>query len=1184
MSSERRLAAGLRGAAAIGTLWLAAFAPPTAGQVQANMTPAASASTVTLSPTKLMAAPALGSAGAVEVRLRWTVTDGWLPDGGFNVYRADRSGALNALPLGAGAAVSAPAQLDIGGARPLELKALLIHATAVSSGTVLPHLTASVARAASATVTFDQLGAQAMQTQALKGPRLSGSTNATNAAAASAAANAPVAAASTHALLVNPTPAQLAVDARRTLLLAATLHPAVGDALGLSFDDKTVTVGQSVRYELRPISGGREMPAVASVSFVVPTGMDGLKPPAPTGLRAQQLDATRVAMRWERLSPLAEALMGVAGYDVYRTSPGRPRVKLNKVPVLVFDTANVDADGNATNVKESPSFYVDLTPALGSVTYELTVTDVFGRTSDPARVAITVQDWRKPRAVTLAQAQLQVPASAPAGSRSVSRVRPFLVAPDTPPKLSALVAWTPSPDQSQGVNYRVYRVDTELGTTQQPVLLTTAPLAGDALAGASLPAGTIREALAAQTCLVQVRKGVTIPGTQATALATGSRGKSGAKSGAVQPAPIGPCGLNRLTPANRAQAEQFLLEPVQVLTYTDATAQPDHYYRYYVAAVFTRNNEEATPIQTNVVAQPDLTPPSAPGNLASSFELSPAPASGAAAPQDLNTKKTALAATGLTLSNWSGPLVRAQPRNLGGTLNLSWTASPRAKAYEVYRAYATRLAPSVAAPTTGSAGACTGSSSAQTLMVGGHAVTVSSPVCIGKPVLAALTWKAPLKDADFVLLGTTTDTRYADPVGRSSAQYYTYRVVPLNRWKVPGVMAELAARAPATMPPTAPKLLAGTAAPDGGVQIEYAPVLDSGEEVVRYELWRFPLGQPVSGTTTVSSGTAAAAPASTTSASSASSAANASGTGTSKSGAIGATSGSAQVAAARTSGLLSGAAGRYGVVMRQPVLSAALRAGDSSVQSRLLADMTQGMKVAETAANATAAGNGQVGSWLAEAGSASLSWRNDYAYWVKAVDQDGLSSDSQPIDVTPLKFSASAPTNVAASWNAGECAVNVSWQTADPDTAGFIVERELQPGSVAAGGGTTATAQTASGQTIITGLQSMNTTATLQRDDYAQLSGITAPSATSVVDHSVFPDNAYLYRVRTLDQAGNLSAPVVTATAVAVPDGCGSTGTRRITARPAPTATQPDTDTPVVTPPAPVVPKPADEIDISPPK
>jgi hypothetical protein len=1267
-------------------------------------TPPTQATPATLSAIDLRAQPALGAGGKVEVRLRWTVKEGWLPDGGFNLYRSDRSTPLNPAPLGAGGAGAAPEQLDVGSAHPVALRSLITQATAVAAGTTLPKLSVTVTRPASASAAFDQAATQAQQLQAVTAPAFA-STPITGAAPASGTVASPRVAPRPAALLPAsaPTAAQVTAASRRTLLIGAAVQPAVASALGLTFDDTSVAAGQSYTYELRPIVNGAETTAVATLGLTVPTGTAGLKPAAPTGLRAYQVNADRVALRWDRLSLLAENAMGVASYDIYRATSGREPQKLNKIPVLVIDLADVDADGNPSNVHEAATFYTDTSPVIGRVSYLIRVTDVFGRTSDTASVALTVLDLHKPQPVTFAQAQLQAPAI-PIFPASYRRVRPFHVAASTPAKQNVLVAWTPSADT--GVNYQVYRVDAE-AQGAHPSPLTASPIAGSTMSASSLPSGTIRDVLVAQTCLAKVRSGGTILNMAAAIAAYQSAdAPTLLRNRKARPRPVGPCSLDLLTASARAQTEQSLLSGVQVLTYTDTTAQKDHYYRYYVAAVFTRNNEAATPIQTNVVTYPDFTPPAAPGNVTTNFRAAAASTStasssaaqtGTASPSGTNSSGSAggqssasisaqsaaaAAAAGggthvvgatagskaasaakqagpaFTLTDWKGPLVKAPPKDAGGTLVLTWSASPTAKSYEVYRANATQLTVPLHRGGTTTAGCVPGHATA---MVNGHPVSVSMPagVCVPAASLATVTWqKNPMADTDYVLLGTVTGTEYDDVISRSSAHYYDYRIVPINRWKVTGVMADVAARVPATMPPTPPKLLLGTAGADGGVQVEFVPDANAGEEVVTYQLWR----------SQISSGAlkAAAAQQSSAAGSSAVSSPSTSGQsttgGASKSAAAGAAAAANYTAQGGTyaktaTGVgstasrfpvgpkatqLAGAAGRFGVQMHQPMLSAAVRAG-TGIQDQLMASMLQGSKVADmTSTDAAAAA--PASPWLADAPSANLSWQNDYAYWVRAVDKDGLQSDSEPVDVTPLKVSASAPGGLTATWNSTQCRIDVAWQATDPETKGFIIERELS--SAGASSGSTGSAVSSGGQINPAGIKSVMT-AGMFADNYIQIAPITAATPTQYSDYSAFPDNAYLYRVRTLDAAGNLSTATELSTSVSVPDGCGNTATKRVLKRAAPAATAPastdaspasgtksgsasatsgtqsngpaaaaagtqasgttgssgspsstqnsgandpsnaggtpndaDSDTPVTSPPAPTVAKPADEIDI----
>lgn len=61
---------------------------------------------------------------------------------------------------------------------------------------------------------------------------------------------------------------------------------------------------------------------------------------------------------------------------------------------------------------------------------------------------------------------------------------------------------------------------------------------------------------------------------------------------------------------------------------------------------------------------------------------------------------------------------------------------------------------------------------------------------------------------------------------------------------------------------------------------------------------------------------------------------------------------------------------------------------------------------------------------------------------------------------------------MSATWNATNCQVDVSWQGADQEPAGYIVERELAPSATSTG--TPHTATTQGGQSVTLGLTAAN--------------------------------------------------------------------------------------------------------------
>ncbi len=1149
----------------------------------------------------LRAAAAVNTQGKIEVRLRWSLQDGWLPDGGFNVYRYDGAAAantmpspLNGVPLGNFAIANAPAAVQTGATHSVQVGALLGKA---KSSATLPPLSTPVTRGASAQAQFDQLGAVA---------RTAHSTQATQAAIAAAAKSLATAPTGNRASVVAggaapapsvgpvapvgarvsangvrraaPTAIDVTMQARRTLIMSAALHPEVASVLGLSFDDSNVTPGQTYTYRL---TNAQNATPLATATITVPQSSAQLKPAAPAGLQAQQLNADSVALRWQRLSSADEASLGVAQYDIYRLSmpdtlaaapSDRQKVssqgkKLNDEPVLVTDNVSPSSTSSAA-ATEAPAFFTDTTPPVVSVTYRVTVTDIFGRTSDPAQLSFAVQDWHKPLPVPYVGGQLmpqqpaQQAAFLSARARQYHRAAPFFKGAlgTAPASQQALVVWTPSfqdpslntiwgsgrlmPDP--GVAYQVYRIDTEQ-PAQAPVLLTPTPIIPALTPATQLPSVTPISSLVPNLPLK--------PDSARDALATAACVQIAAQATVLQQG----CRQISSTP----QFENYLLTPLSVYMYTDTGVSKDHYYQYLVVAVFTRNSQQSSPSASNIVAYPNLTPPASVSSASSSFQVASQAARTSPTPVIAGSKR----GNGFNLTDWSGPLVKAPPRDRGGDLMLSWTAGHEDVRYEVYRANATRPQSIQRVPPSASAVGCAVSSAK--VAVAPRACT--SKISVASTSLNYVTLSDPfgagsatagqsLKDSDFVLLGTTKDPKYVDQLARSSAEYYVYRIVPLNRWNVPGPLTSLGVRVQATMPPTKPKLLVGTPAPDGGVEVEFVPDGDTSEEVVSYELWRSTL-------TTSDSSTAsgAAQGGSVGSAGSTTAGVGPAATGTGP-------------AAGASPGVPVGAA-RYGIQTHHSIVSAAVRSGFAPLSS-LTPDKLRALsatRVVTTNASALPAGSSH-GAWLVEEPSGSLDWRKEYVYWVRAVDSDQLPSDSDLVDVQPLKVSAATPSGVTAVWSTVHCAVDLTWQRTDPDTAGFLVERELVP--TAQGGSSTGTAVSSSGQRITTGLS--ESTNLLPTDNYVQLSGITAPTAVSYTDTSAFPDNSYSYRVRTIDQAGNTSTPAVSATTVAIPDGCGNTAVHRIQKTSSAGTDSPSSNasTPVASPVAPTVPKPADEIDI----
>jgi hypothetical protein len=220
------------------------------------------------SPTVILRAAAAQGKSGVEVRLRWSITDGWLPDGGFNLYRSDRARPLNPIPLGATSSVASNAQINIGASHSFQLGKLLQKARQTPSAP-LPSLAVVQAPPPSAQAEFDRLAPPPPASPA----SLSTPSTVPTTTGPATSQPAQTITAQNVALIPSaaPTAAEATLASRRTLLLGAALHHDIANALGLSFDDATVTPGQTYTYTLRPIGNGTEGAAVATVTLTVPT-------------------------------------------------------------------------------------------------------------------------------------------------------------------------------------------------------------------------------------------------------------------------------------------------------------------------------------------------------------------------------------------------------------------------------------------------------------------------------------------------------------------------------------------------------------------------------------------------------------------------------------------------------------------------------------------------------------------------------------------------------------------------------------------------------------------------------------------------------------------------------------------------------------------------------------------------
>ncbi len=390
--------------------------------------------------------------GRPQVRVRWTLDSGWLPKGGFRLYKlagTDRK-PIYSSPASAAAGTqsrsllrSIPGSYDFASA--LALADTELRDAADRSA---PLFESQPTRPASSAAVFDALRASTIRARSLPGPGLASrdlSREIQNDPAVQQyrqrIRSTPP---GTRAL---PTDSERVRSARADLLAAAMTRREVSAALGLGFDDTEVTAGARYGYALHTVeAAGQESPRPVAVVQNVTVGADP-QPAAPTGFKAMQGSEDSVNLRWDRLTLEQEQRAGIASYNIYRLDPGAaaPR-KLNPQPVVIADLET------PSGPLEPIYFFRDAEVGPGAFNYRVSLVDMFGRESAPATLAFTVEDWRTPAPVVAAHASLR----------------------DGRPSIQ----WVAS--ESQSVRYKVYRSDPEQ-PGQAPQLITPTPIPGEPL-------------------------------------------------------------------------------------------------------------------------------------------------------------------------------------------------------------------------------------------------------------------------------------------------------------------------------------------------------------------------------------------------------------------------------------------------------------------------------------------------------------------------------------------------------------------------------------------------------------------------------------------------------------------------------------------------------------------------------
>ncbi|MEY2565288.1 MAG: hypothetical protein QOH88_3481 [Verrucomicrobiota bacterium] len=821
--------------------------------------------------------------GGNGVALRWTLQQGWLPDGGFNVYRVENGSRtrLNKDPLGAkakrgGSAAASRWQVAVKSAKTdksqrLEVfqdnyKAALEKAsqlpTGVTEESVRVFSATRHARPPSSKPVFEAIGDKVQQMRYAPGPALPAKVAQLQLRNLPAVSNYMKALTSASEM---PKPAQktsapskpqtgpIPPDAfvlspieelrtiRHNVLAGALIHSEMASDLGLSFDDKEAKADAKYEYALRSIDAAGKESAEDVATVIIPkVGADA--PLLPTGLVARQLDGENVGLRWERLTPEQTDVVGLPSYQVFRLGPGGDQgLALSKSPLVLADIPV--ADGHL----EPINFVQDRKVPVGDVSYQLVQTDMFGRQTKSEVLKFKMEDWQTPAAPKSAQAELK-------GN-------------------DVTFAWEASLLESgqvdPGVQYRIYREDIELKDNNRHQKKP------DKKAGALDFAEMIRDS--AEDSQDAKRELLTTTGIKGDNLDLPA-----ARSAAA-------------TPLHRGRLAYALSRhPQGWLKYVDHNVPPDHKYRYLVTAAYPKNNMESIGTLTTPVLVPVKTAPPPPANVRISVKTGSPGTPRVTA--DSGGRFTIAGRNDRRPMKLPAYFKAIRQQDTGAEVTISWdpVAGTAPVSYRVYRASATGLFgnPASNAAPPGATNMVPGSTSSnskvrplspsQPAAVNPVPVDKSGPssagpkksnlpapnnttnvsahlfsnvfqmppaalrqLTIGKHVLRYMDDIGTPPDSSFALVGEIKGkTTFTDDIGRSQAHRYVYRVIAVNRWGVPaggpreGIKgAEVKVRVPATMPPGAPAFLSVEQDDVGNIDLQFRPNLEE-ENVTSYEIRR----------------------------------------------------------------------------------------------------------------------------------------------------------------------------------------------------------------------------------------------------------------------------------------------------------------------------------------------------------
>ena len=815
--------------------------------------------------------------GAAAVRLRWMMDEGWIPNGGFNLYRSDGSSTpvkLNSTPLTVKGSLALTDQVYKTAIQPVRI-----------TGAQAFMAKSKVGRQSSST-TFAAMRASVKGvTGAAGGPPTTAQihTAITKTSAVSTFMSSLPRGSAQPQKRVFTANEKIAI-ARSHLAMSAMTLPGAADTLGMGYDDTKVTGNASYTYTLKAINNGSEG-QVATFSITV--GKDAL-PPAPIVEEPVQTGVGAMSLHFEVPQGVDESNFGIFYYKVTRTDSahlsGLVLSNGHIVPTYQTTTTGVEVaslvtyldQGRAATNRGGVSNAVPPV-AVGNVTYAVQLFDSFGRNNGaPVTVTTVCKDIAPPGPVTGATATYQAPTGV--GGKQ------FVIVNFTPSVGDATVV-KPNPTD---VSYLYQRRDADDPKSTWSNVSPT-PVA---LAYAQESELTVRQLSSLY------------PGFQATAKAAAQRSLTRVAPGSKSTfssklVAVGQMRVPAFKAANPGLIAVGML--YEVGKFADTTVQPDHHYQYQVIPVLKRNSVAGNMADTTPVGVPALVPAPAPAGLAIADAVAPMnlkfPGS---ATNVLKLQSThgiftpnSLVPTGPSIIR--GPqvgqtIIQSRPlassrtnplrnvvqavqvaANYGRMETISWTASNYSSAcsYKVYRANGTGYTSNTSAEIppnrllNASADAQGAKLQAGKTSVGSRPVTVTTiqnpkAISAGLPkqrsTLAGVgafhginsrlifAFDSPPPLAAYSLLGQTAPgaTTFIDLIPRSQTNMFYYYVVPVSRWGTVGTAtAPVKVKTLPSLPPSVPVFVSASPTETETLAAAVQPNLTT-EDVVEYRLYRMP--------------------------------------------------------------------------------------------------------------------------------------------------------------------------------------------------------------------------------------------------------------------------------------------------------------------------------------------------------